>query len=168
MTKPTTTPEASMVLATLMKLSPAEVEWVLVEYWAWLDPDERQHFRGLFEGRASVLEGEAKPEPFEQARERLLEDTAMSAGEKVLLAALHLLELHGVDDFQGRQITETLRSFSNPVKNITAALNGLIAKGEAEVANPARVARHAHKRYQLTSDGVRAAESLARGTKAGG
>lgn len=71
-------------------------------------------------------------EIYEDAKERLLEDASLSAREKVLLAALMLFELHEIQEFHGRQVTETLRDVSNPVNNITAALSGLISSEEGE------------------------------------
>lgn len=157
------TARSSRLLADLMDLGDEERDWVLGEYWRSLDGDERGSLRQLFSAQMDGLKPAAEEGGLaDQARERLLEDPGLTAGEKVLLSALYLKELYEVQEFHGRQITAVLREVSNPVNNITAALNGLIAKGEAEVGNPSRAAKNAHKRYRLTTEGLLQAATIAR------
>lgn len=160
------TARSSRLLADLMDLGDEERDWVLGEYWRSLDGEEQSHLRHLLftqvEGLPAVT---AAGGLADMARERLLEDPGLTAGEKVLLSALYLKELYEVQEFHGRQITGVLREVANPVNNITAALTGLISKGEAEVANAERAAKNAHKRYRLTTEGLVEAATLARARK---
>lgn len=159
--KPKATAGGSKVLAALMELSPLEQHWVHLQFWQSLSKEEAFQLRELVDGNHAQA-SESEENLFGLAKERLLEDPHLNAGEKVLLAALILAELYEVQDFHSRQITETLREAANPVNNITAALSGLIAKGEAEIADPERAARNSHKRYRLTSHGLLSASSIAR------
>lgn len=157
------TAKSSRLLADLMDLGDEEREWVLGEYWRSLDGDERESLRQLFSDQVDALPAVAVAGGLaDLSRERLLEDPGLTAGEKVLLSALYLKELYELQEFHGRQITAVLREVANPVNNITAALNGLISKGEAEVANPGRAAKNAHKRYRLTTEGLVEAATIAR------
>lgn len=160
------TARSSRLLADLMDLGDEERDWVLGEYWRSLDGDEQTSLRHLlFEQVEGLPALPAVRGLADMARERLLEDTGLTAGEKVLLSALYLKELYEVQEFHGRQITGVLREVANPVNNITAALTGLITKGEAEVANAERAAKNAHKRYRLTTEGLVEAATLARARK---
>lgn len=149
--------QSSRVFFELMNLPADDRSWVLQQYWQSLDREDRKELQSLFAESGLAESGNTSP-LFESAKERLLEDPDLTAGEKVLLAALVLRELYEVEEFHSRQITETLKEASNPVKNITAALNGLMSKGEAVVADPNRTG---HKRYRLTSAGISAAILIA-------
>ena len=160
------TARSSRLLADLIDLGDEERDWVLGEYWRSLDADEQNSLRQLLSaGAAGLPTMNPAGSLADLARERLLEDPGLTAGEKVLLSALYLKELYEVQEFHGRQITAVLREVANPVNNITAALTGLISKGEAEVANAERAARNAHKRYRLTTEGLVEAATLARARK---
>jgi|GEM_PF-2385359 len=152
---------ASQVLTDLLNLTPEERLWVREQDVGCMDADEREELQALL-AEESRNPGQVAHNLDDQARERLMEDPGLAAGEKVLLAALILRELYEVKEFHSRQITEYLKEASNTVNNITAALNGLISKGEAEVAGPDRTAKNVHKRYQLTAAGISAAVGLAR------
>lgn len=158
--KATVTPASADVFAKLMHLQDTEQIWVVLQYWQSLNSRQVTELQELLK-TACVSHSAPEDSLYENAKERLLEDTDLSARERVLLAALMLAELHDIRDFHGRQVTETLRDASNPVNNITAALNGLISKGEAEIADQGPAARNAHKRYRLTPEGMRAAEDAA-------
>ena len=152
---------SSQALTKLMELSPLEQQWVQQQFFSSLEEGERSEYLSLLGSVGSADEGETAA-PADFARERLLEVPDLTAGEKVLLAALIVSELFEASAFHSRQLTEVLRQSSNPVKNITAAINGLIGKGEMEVADPSRAAKNSHKRYKLTSEGLIAANSVAR------
>ena len=158
--EPKATAKSTRLLADLLELPEWEQQWILREYWTALDPAEREALAFLFS--ESTETGTHTPSLFELAKSRLLDDTGLTAGEKVLLAALMLRELYEIEDFNSRQITENLRDLATPVNNVTAALNGLIAKGEVTIADPARAARNAHKRYRLSAEGLLSATALAR------
>lgn len=149
--------QSSRVFSELMSLPAADRSWVLQQYWQSLNREDQGELQSLFSESVEGSPATASP-LFESAKERLLEDPDLTAGEKVLLAAMILRELYEIEEFHSRQITETLREASNPVNNITAALNGLMSKGEAEVAEPQRTG---HKRYRLTSAGISAAITIA-------
>jgi hypothetical protein len=164
--KPKVTERNSRVLADLMGLSAPERLWVQQQYWQSLTREDREELQELL-AESTGSAARAVESLYEQAKERLLEDPGLAAGEKVLLAALILSELYEIEDFHSRQITETLREASNPVNNITAALNGLIGKREAEITDTARAATNAHKRYRLTEAGRASASTIARRKRPG-
>jgi hypothetical protein len=145
---------SAKVFSDLMGLSNSDRCWVLQQYWHSLGRDDQSELKKEIFSEMSETGANLETALYESAKERLLEDPNMTAGEKVLLAALVLRELYEISEFHSRQITETLREASNPVNNITAAINGLIGKGEVEIVEPQRLG---HKRYCLTSGGISAA-----------
>ncbi|MEO5716430.1 MAG: hypothetical protein ABIT37_23330 [Luteolibacter sp.] len=164
--KPIPTPASARVFADLIHLPVMEQNWVILQYWHSLDNAQVVRLQDFLK---DACDSHSDPGSglYENAKERLLEDTDLSAREKVLLAALMLSELHEIQEFHGRQVTETLRDASNPVNNITAALSGLISRGEAEIGDQGPTARNAHKRYRLTREGLLAAGDIARRNKQG-
>lgn len=155
------TPNGAKVFAELLQLKATEQEWVLHQYCETLDSSQVAKMQELLE-RSCSTQTDLVSGVYNDAKERLLEDADLSAREKVLLTGLMLFELHEIEEFHGRQVTETLRDVSNPVNNITAALTGLISKGEAEIVDQGPAAKNVHKRYRLTREGMFAANEIAK------
>jgi hypothetical protein len=146
------------LLARLVPATQAEQQWIIGNYWKSLTPENREAQRELLDKIDQELGTEESL--FERARSRLLDDPRLAAGDKVKLAALMLADMYELDSFQSRQITEALREMSNPVGNVTAAINGLIQHGEVEIDESGSSGKRSHKRYRLTDLGLRNAKGL--------
>lgn len=155
------TVESATVLADFLRLTEDGRNWIFQQYFSALSAEDFVELEVLMQNSKAMHSGGHKPDFHELAHKRLMDDPTLSAGEKVLLAALILFELYEVSDFHSRQITETLKQNSIPLGNITSALAGLINRGEVEFSDSIRSVPNAHKRYRLTKQGMDAAKKTA-------
>jgi len=148
------------VLHKLISLSEAEQHWAVKQYFSKLDDSGTESLAKLLQNLQDIgiaVGIEAQIPVYAQAKECLLESTQLAAVEKVLLAVVIISTLYEVETFHSRQVTETLRDASNSVGNVTAALNGLIARGDVGIQPDDS---GGHKRYHITDDGHKRALSL--------
>ena len=154
------TDRAIHALHSASVLSQRERGWVVENLWRSRSPEERGDLWIML----SEIQGETPAEEslYEQARRRLLDDPHLTDRYKVLLGALMVDDMFDLKSFHSRQVTEALREVSEGIGNVTSAINGLIQRGDLELADDSPVSKHAHKRYELTPDGRENATRLAR------
>jgi hypothetical protein len=149
------------LLSQLFESDEETQHWVLEQFWRGLAMERREQFENFL----SEIDGESVETTSilgEQARSRILDSADLAVIQKVSLAALILAEDYELEIFMGSQITRLLGDMASPVKNVTAALNGLITKGEVEVPRQSGLGQTGHKRYHLTELGLSSARELAR------
>lgn len=117
-------------------------------------------------------EGETPPDDFEITSFDTVADIFARANptkdkDKALIVAAFLQEKYEKEDLTGSEINKELKHLGHGLKNVTDAINQLIAKKPKLMIQTRKEGstQQARKKYKVTMEGIKEAKALLKGTK---
>ena len=156
--------EAAHCIAEILGAGEDTQRWCLFSILSGIGEDLKREILNTLD--ESLQDGEENRAE-RLAKNLLLDEPDLNAGEKALLAAFVLRGFYELESFTSRQITEYLKDSGNKIPNITSTFKSLVQKDLVSVTSTIGDSEQAHKKYILTASGEKfVRDSLSRRTVA--